>query len=302
MAPFVVCTYWWGRGNLSTKGIKYEKLAERLAKKCDSLKIKHDIQEILGLEKKKYQHAINHKPIFIKKMVQKHGSVLYVDIDIDILKYPSLFENEHDADIMLFNWNYDPRVTNVVDPYILETSGHIMFYKNSQQTMKLLDLWNGCLKKNINMADDRILAMVFNKSKALQWCKVDWLPVEYDFIPQYYGHLKIKPVLVHSGNLTSEEVASPNRSRIPSSYNLGKLVRRRNIYISDTKRAHIQPLLKAFGKYGLRVVKTNVINNDLKVRGKWNNYNIKIKEIISGQTHDINKNARALMSMRVKVI
>tara|TARA_B100001094_G_scaffold333172_1_gene409232 strand:+ start:3804 stop:4712 length:909 start_codon:yes stop_codon:yes gene_type:complete len=302
MAPFVLCTYWWGRGNLSTKGIKYEKLAEKLEKKCESLKIKYDIQELPVMEKKKYQHAINYKPQFIKKMVQKHGSILYIDTDIDIYKYPSLFENEHNADLMLFNWNYDPRVTRVVDPYILETSGHIMFYKNSPQTLKLLDLWNKSLKRNINMADDRILAMVFNKSNALKWCKVDWLPVEYDFIPQYYKHLKIKPVLCHSGDLTSEEVAAPHRSRIPSSYNLGRLVRKRDIYISDTNRPHIQPLLKAFKQYGLKTFITKPIRNDLKVHGAWKNYHLKIRDVLSGNTNDINKNARALMSMRVNVL
>ena len=118
-----------------------------------------------------YQMAINAKPLFIRHALNLCGnrSVLYIDGDMFIRKYPAIFDMDN-VDFMARGWNMDPRASYnigssiVYDPYKFETSGGIMYYSQSPQSRELLDMWviESGKERNMGKADDRILSLVFN--------------------------------------------------------------------------------------------------------------------------------------------
>lgn len=233
-----MCTYYWGENRVSgLKGMTYSDLSSRWIKQCEKLKINHHCLHIPAFNKAKhYQTAINYKPRFIKAMLRKHNMpVAYCDVDIFINKFPKLFKNEDNVDLMCFNWNYDPAVSNnIVDNYIVETAGGVFYFANTKQSFYLLDLWDSALSSQQykNMADDRVFALIFNKHNVGAKLRTKFLPVEYLYVPQHFSHLKLNnPVLIHDAPITSEEEAhklGSNQNRIPKNYRLQYSVRNRN--------------------------------------------------------------------------
>jgi hypothetical protein len=200
-------TYWWG-------GNDFKLLSKQWVKNCGRCKIKsHAIQKNW---KKTYQEAINYKPTFILTMLKSlnHG-VVYSDVDMVVHKHPDIFENKENFDLIFFNWNYDKRVSNgIIDPFTLETSGGLMYFNNTPMAIKLLKLWKAELDLNPKMADDRVLSIVFYKYAALQWCRCKWLPFEYFYIPEFYKHIPINPIISHPRQMTEET----SKNRIPPEY------------------------------------------------------------------------------------
>jgi len=247
MGAFVVVSYWWGN---------YKRLAERMSKTCIKMNIQSDLVYMKEFENRNYQLNINYKPTFIKKMILKHKKpVVYLDMDMKIMKYPELFEymSYKGVDFGAFNWNADMRVFNVYDPFVFETSGGIMYFGNTKNALKLVDLWR--LKLNSSKykkcADDRVLSMAFDKSNGLKWCKCFWLPFEYIYIPDHFkGVLNMKDVVImHNSKITSEETAAKKgaKDRIPSDYKIENKVKAQEcLYINPVmkKLVHLRPLLK----------------------------------------------------------
>jgi len=135
-----------------------------------------------------YQMAINAKPLFIKKALELCGdkNVLYIDGDMTINKYPHIFDMP-DVDYMARGWWMDPRSSYrmnksiLYDPYLFETSGGTMFFSQSREAKKLIDMWIQESEKPINAgkADDRIISMIFNSLRLLLNMKIVQLPIEY---------------------------------------------------------------------------------------------------------------------------
>ena len=223
MTRITCVSYYWGANEFS-------RLADNLKGDCGTHKVKCCL--VHKRWKKTYQEGINYKPSFILEMLEKYNSgVVYLDVDMKLHSYPKLFENIHDNDVMLLNWNYDRRVSNgVIDPCTLETSGGMMYFNNTPQAKKLLKLWQFEINNNPMMADDRILSITIQKYGAIQWCRFYWLPIEYFYIPEYYKHLKLKPVISHSRKLTPES----NQSRVPKEYKIVKPVNKPyHVYSQD---------------------------------------------------------------------
>ena len=192
-----------------------------------------------------YQLAINAKPLFIRKAlaaVQDSGrSVLYIDGDMYIRKYPKIFDLP-DVDFMARGWWIDPRASYQMeysityDPYTFETSGGTMMFSQSVESKQLISKWIEQAAKpyQIGKADDRILSLVFNTYKLLCSMKIIQLPIEYlwlslDYdermLEEVYDYDKYKMtdsiIIEHPECLTSEDTATGGgaaSSRTPKFY------------------------------------------------------------------------------------
>lgn len=233
---YTIITYWWGRGKVcknsknnyltnENKAKTYDELANEWKNQMKKLKIKYYIEEIPRFSQTgKYQEAIAYKPIFIKKCLNKLKTpVVYMDMDMKIHKQPLLFENNY-FDIMMFNWNSEPRISDETDFYTLETSGGISYFNTTKTSKKILDLWLNQMNKHKGCADDRLFSMMFKQCNVLEWCKCYWLPMEYFYIPQFeQGLIKESDIVIsHPYEITTETEATKlgaAKNRIPKQYN-----------------------------------------------------------------------------------
>lgn len=245
---FIIVSYWWG---------KYKTLSQQFSKMCTQFNLEHDIQHMEHFKTNNYQLNINYKPQFIKTMLLKHKKpVVYLDMDMKIKMYPELFDffSKKNIDFSAFNWNSDTRVISNFDPFTLETSGGIMYFGYTKNAFKLLNLWSNKINlvKYKKCADDRLLAMVFYESKAINWCSCFWLPFEYIYIPDYFKNVinEKNVVIMHNSNITSEEKATKKGAsvdRVPKDYNIDEKVKTHKcLYINDTVRniKHMKYLIK----------------------------------------------------------
>lgn len=170
-----------------------------------------------------YQKAINAKPMFIKKALDaaQGRGVLYIDGDMLINSYPSLFDIAN-VDFMARGWNVDPRANTkykkevCFDPYIFETSGGTMFFANTPQSRLLLDAWAeaSARPENAGKADDRILSMVVTERAFALSMNLIQLPIEYLWLTDLYTFqapedaTKEGAIIEHPACLTGEERAA----------------------------------------------------------------------------------------------
>ena len=185
-----------------------------------------------------YQMAINAKPLFIKKALEAVGkrSILYIDGDMYIRRYPKLFDLT-DIDFMGHGWNIDPRNSYEMDesisydPYTFETSGGTMFFSRTPEAKKLIDSWVSISSDpaQAGKADDRLLSLNFNKYKLLLSMKIIQLPIEYLWLTLEFNQFHDKNVMKktvfieHSECLTSEDTAKnegASSDREPDNYKI----------------------------------------------------------------------------------
>lgn len=248
---FVVITYWWGRGNLnlntqkpcrdeliqgqelSVQPIKFEIMIDKWKEYCMKAGCNFLVQEYPEFAVPGgYQMAINAKPLFIKKALESVGgrSVVYIDGDMSVNNYPSIFDMKN-VDFMARGWNIDPR-SNVhylskdrpicFDPFVFETSGGTMYFGNTKNGRKLLDMWanTSSLKMFEGKADDRILSMIISSKKLYVKMNILQLPIEYLWLTDNYEpekkenqylnkvhYDKNSIMFEHAACLTSEEKA-----------------------------------------------------------------------------------------------
>lgn len=91
--------------------IKYEEMIENWKQTCVRNKCNYLVEEYNEFSKsREYQAAINAKPLFIAAALKAcgHRGVLYIDGDMTINKFPSIFEMPG-VDFMARGWNTDPR-------------------------------------------------------------------------------------------------------------------------------------------------------------------------------------------------
>ena len=211
--------------------LKFEQMIERWEKncrdnKCNYLAIEYPEFTAAG----GYQLAINAKPMFIQKALElcPGRSVLYIDGDMNIRKYPGIFDYS-EIDYMARGWWIDPRSSYKMeesityDPYIFETSGGTMFFSQSPESKKLIDIWIETAESpyQVGKADDRIISLVFNTKSVLTWLRVIQLPIEYLWLTLDYDERMLEMVydydkvkmedsifIDHPECLTSEDTAS----------------------------------------------------------------------------------------------
>ena len=151
--------------------MNYETMIEKWQRECEKFNCNHMAVEYPEFALPGgYQLAINAKPLFIKKALEACGerSVLYIDGDMFIRKYPKIFDIK-DVDFMARGWWIDPRSSwkmeesITYDPYTFETSGGTMMFSQSNESKQLISKWVEEASKphQVGKADDRILFAIF---------------------------------------------------------------------------------------------------------------------------------------------
>ena len=226
--------------------LRYQDMLDNWNTKCHNTNCNYMSVEYPRFAEKEggYQMAINAKPLFIQKALELcHPlSVLYIDGDMTIRKYPSIFDLP-EIDYMARGWHMDPRSSYKLDesitydPYIFETSGGTMFFSNSEESRELLKLWistsDSCYQ--VGKADDRIISLIVNSRKLLLKMKIVQLPIEYLWLTLDYSERLIESefydynskkmessiFIDHPECLTSEDTATSSGScsdRTPKFY------------------------------------------------------------------------------------
>jgi|UniRef100_A0A6C0CCD3 hypothetical protein len=246
-SKFIIITYWWGRGNLNRntqspcKDLAYvgynwvlkdgQKLLKEpetfegmidkwnnncISKNCNYFSQEYPEFAVAG----GYQLAINAKPLFIKKVLETLRdmgkgdiSVVYIDGDMTVNKYPHIFDMKN-VDYMGRGWNIDPR-SNVhyktkpcFDPFTFETSGGIMYFGNNDNGHALLTMWNkwSFMQKFQGKADDRILSMLINSKQLYITMNVLQLPIEYLWLTDAYEPLDKRDAYLDKKHVSRKEI------------------------------------------------------------------------------------------------
>lgn len=240
ISPIVV-TYWWGGDNTTCKNTTYnfwtKKSSPRKTYKQLVDDLRTNVHKICKLEfyaehinpendPSMYQNMISYKPVFIQKCILKFNRpIIYVDCDMIFLKRPSLFiDTKGFYDIMLFNWNAEPRINQKFDWRTLETSGGVMYFNKTKAALRILSVWIGFISKQLKKADDRLLSIVFVITNASTWTRFYWIPVEYFYIPQHFNNRiqKKDVVICHPFSMSDEDTIIKTigvTSRNPIGYN-----------------------------------------------------------------------------------
>lgn len=176
--------------------VKYEKMIDIWRRECEKCNCNYLSVEYNEFTRPGgYQEAINAKPLFIKKALQlcEGRSVLYIDGDMFVRKYPNIFDTPN-VDFMARGWNIDPRASWTLaesityDPYKFETSGGIMYFSQSIESINLLNDWIKITSNPINdgKADDRLLSVIFNTKRYMLNMNIIQLPIEYLWLSLTY--------------------------------------------------------------------------------------------------------------------
>jgi hypothetical protein len=196
-SSFVMGGYFWGKNNVNKNnkdGLTYGQLADRLVEKCKKNNCNYFLAEVPEFSKPGgYQKAINYKPTFILETLKiiHPRKLATIDTDMTVERYPSLFDMDYD--FMGYNWYYEPHQIepevgpmDCFDPYVLHTSGGMLVFSNTEQSIELLKHWKEASDIMPGKAEDRLLGIVFNSNMMLPKLRCLWLPLSYFYIPYYY--------------------------------------------------------------------------------------------------------------------
>ncbi len=219
--PFVVCA-------MCTPSEQYHRYADRLADSCERFELPYRIVTVptvhTSLNLRGTGEAAYTKANFIASMMDQFTgkNILYLDVDVLFMDYPGrIFEiSKAGYDLALYNWLADrhneaympiagrPSDEQAADgrfvfshqiPYFctdqLLCSGGVQFYRNSPQTKKLLQSWQGVLAASPMSADDECLDFAFNNGEQETLSlRAFWLDKSYLRMP-WWPH--VKPVILH---------------------------------------------------------------------------------------------------------
>lgn len=183
-STFIVCSYYWGHDNISKNSIKeltYGQYAERMIDNCKKLNINYNIENYpVFSEKKIYQTALALKGEYIMNCLNKFPDykVIFLDVDLQILQYPYLFEI--DADCFFINWNeYD---FDCYNPYQIQLPGAILGFSNSFNSRTMLTILNQYMIKHLTYAEDRAYSAIISRNFMNTYLRCVWLPESYMFM------------------------------------------------------------------------------------------------------------------------
>jgi len=187
---FIICSYFWGRNNRSRnsiKGMTYGQQADRLVENCKRLNLNYNVVEFpIFAERKIYQIALGLKGEFIMKCLNEFPdyNVIFLDADLQILRYPHLFEI--DADCFFLNWNeYEFKCYN---PYQIELPGGILGFANNHAAKTMLSILNAYMINHLHLAEDKSFSGIITRHFMNTYLRCVWLPYNYMYMFQTHKY------------------------------------------------------------------------------------------------------------------
>lgn len=191
-STFMICSYWWGEGNVnknSVHGLTYDQQVSRLIDQCRKVGVNYYFVRYPIFEQKgMYQIALGLKGEFIMNCLKQFPKykVIYIDTDLQLLRYPHLFDI--DADCYFLNWNeYD---FNCYNPYQLELPGGILGFANTHGARTMLTILNNYMIKNLHLAEDKSFSGIITRHFIGTYLRCVWLPFNYMYM---FSHHKYDP-------------------------------------------------------------------------------------------------------------
>jgi hypothetical protein len=177
---FVIVSYFWGKNNVNKNSIKkltYGQQVERLISNCRKFSVNYYIAEYPVFEKSgSYQIALGLKGHFITKCSEKFAkTIAFVDSDLQLLRYPEIFEI--DADCFFVNWN--EYQLSCYNPYQVELPGGILGFGNTFGAKTLLHILNEFMLKHLHLAEDKSFSGVISRHFMNTYLRCVWIPANY---------------------------------------------------------------------------------------------------------------------------
>ena len=192
-----------------TRNGSYPQLAHRLSHSCTKLGLHHRIIEVA--DRGQWKSLVNLKADVIQQVIfEFRRPVLWVDVDCEILKLPTLlWEEEHDFGV--YNWHADSDNANrfPFDPARMRCSSGVLWFRYTAPAIELLTRWRTAIAANPQGIDDQILDEVYNSTRPP--VRPLWLPRTYNFMTRLYGEATPEVVIRHDyieGGHRDEKVPS----------------------------------------------------------------------------------------------
>ena len=171
---------------------KYYELAKNLKKSLNKFDLKSNIVKLEGTFKSWVEGTHFKSNYILQSLLKFRTSIVWLDIDTEIWKFPKLLFEDHD--FAIYNWladkdhhldgkiPYDPKSKS------LFCSGGVQKYRYTAPSIHLLLNWINILKeeKNKFMEDDPCLDIAFNKGNFD--LKTLWLPKTYNRMDKHSSY------------------------------------------------------------------------------------------------------------------
>jgi len=178
-----------------TRHGKYPEMAQRLAASCQRLGLSHWAPELS--DQGDWKTSTNFKPRFIlSTMLELRSPLLWVDIDTEILRLPSLVW-QGVTDFAIYNWKADAGNTRQTpyDPGDLQCSSGVIYFGYTAPALDLLVRWNEQITANPNDIDDFALDKTYKLYRPP--VKALWLPKTYNWMTGHFGPATEECVIRH---------------------------------------------------------------------------------------------------------
>lgn len=198
-------------------GESYKICSNRLIPSLKKFNLPYYIKEIENTGN--YKHNISFKPEFVKRCLLNYRQpVCWLDVDTEIIQYPSLLmdKDSNTINLQIYNWFSEtdnhvmskPKdiISRIVNFFkndknyenkLLSSSG-VFSLNYSKESIELLDDWIKEMKRNPNRVDDQVLDQVFNNGDYINKLKYRWFPKSYNRMVWYPDWLNTKPIINHT--------------------------------------------------------------------------------------------------------
>ncbi|NDD53118.1 hypothetical protein EBZ39_04425 [bacterium] len=183
-STFILVSYYWGESVINTgsvRGLTYGEQVKRMIADCERLRINYYFVRTLDFEVSgSYQKALSYKPHFITHALDRFPKYkcIFVDTDLQILKFPHLFEV--DADCWFLNWNeYD---WNCYNPFQLVLPGAVLGFANTHASKTMLKILTDFMHTHSLLAEDKSFSGIITRHFMNVYLRCIWLPETYMYM------------------------------------------------------------------------------------------------------------------------
>lgn len=175
---------------------KYPSLKDKLLNSLNNLELKSNIVEVPKFESWTVGNLF--KPRFIISQLLKYRKpVVWLDIDIEVLKFPSLLFENHD--FAAYNWRADSnhhlegKIDIDPDTNKLFSAGGVLKFAYTAPSIELLIRWIDVISSSKEKKrDDIMLDLAFNNFKIP--INRLWLPKVYNRMDKHTSHWSSIPI------------------------------------------------------------------------------------------------------------